>query len=142
MKKKIMFLTAVLLFAVLLFFLKEKGVFPQKEGKSGTPTPVAALPRELKNVWILSSTENSITFFFEGKEMRNPFFVFIVLSPSEAVLGCIFFLLFIKIYYISFRIFPHPKNILKDRHTGHWDWRCFRRAYRHFQEPHKYLPPF
>ncbi len=68
MKKKIMFLTAVLLFVVLLFFLKEKGGFPQKEGKSGTPTPVAALPREFKNVWILSSTENSITFFFEGKE--------------------------------------------------------------------------
>lgn len=68
MKKKIMFLTAVLLFVVLLFFLKEKGVFPQKEGESGTPTPVAALPREFKNVWILSSTENSITFFFEGKE--------------------------------------------------------------------------
>ena len=68
MKKKIMFLTAVLLFVVLLFFLKEKGGFPQKEGESGTPTPVAALPREFKNVWILSSTENSITFFFEGKE--------------------------------------------------------------------------
>lgn len=72
MKKKIMFLTAVLLFVVLLFFLKEKGVFPQKKGESGTPTPAAVQHRELRNVWILSSTENSITFFFEGEENTFP----------------------------------------------------------------------
>lgn len=68
MKKKIIFLTAVLLFAVLLFFLKEKGFFQKGEGPSGTPVPEVSQPQELKNVWILSSTEDSITFFFEGNE--------------------------------------------------------------------------
>ncbi len=68
MKKGIIFLTAVLLFGVLLFFWKGKGLGKEGEEPSGTPTPTVALPRELKNVWILSSTENSITFFFEGKE--------------------------------------------------------------------------
>ena len=68
MKKGIIFLTAVLLFGALLFFWKGKGEEKDGEEPSGTPTPTVALPRELKNVWILSSTEESITFFFEGKE--------------------------------------------------------------------------
>ncbi len=68
MKKGIIFLTAVLLFGVLLFFWKEKSDGKEGEEPSGTPTPAVSLPRELKNVWILSSGENSITFFYEGKE--------------------------------------------------------------------------
>lgn len=68
MKKGIIFLTAVLLFGALLFFWKGKGFGKEGEEPSGTPTPAATLPKDLKNVWILSSTENSITFFFEGKE--------------------------------------------------------------------------
>ena len=68
MKKKIIFLTAVLLFGALLFFWKGKGFGKEGEEPSGTPTPVVTLPKELKNVWILSSGENSITFFFGGKE--------------------------------------------------------------------------
>ncbi len=70
MKKKIIFLTAVLLLAVLLFFLKEKGFFSEGTVPSGTPTPEASLPKELKNVWILSSTEDSITFFYDGSQRR------------------------------------------------------------------------
>ena len=70
MKKKIIFLTAVLLLAVLLFFLKEKGIFLRGTGPSGTPTPEITEPVELKNVWILSSTENSITFFYEGSQRK------------------------------------------------------------------------
>ena len=80
MKKKFYFLTAVLLCAVLLFFWKEKGGFwPGKESEgqgTGTPTGTAAPerkePKVLKNVWILSSTENRITFFFDGKEQTFP----------------------------------------------------------------------
>ncbi len=68
MKKRLVFLTAVLLFAVLLFFWKEKGDGAKGKEPSGTPTPEIALPQELKNVWILSSTEDRITFFFDGKE--------------------------------------------------------------------------
>lgn len=68
MKKKIIFLTAVLLFAVLLFFWKEKGNGEKGNGPSGTPTPEVTLPQELNNVWILSSTEDSLTFFYEGEE--------------------------------------------------------------------------
>ena len=68
MKKRIIVLTAVLLFAVLLFFLKEKGIWGDGEAPSGTPTPAVTEPKELKNVWILGSSENSITFFYEGKE--------------------------------------------------------------------------
>lgn len=68
MKKKMMFLAAVLVFTVLLLFLKDKGVFQKKEGPSATPTPEVAEPQTLKNAWIISSTENSITFFFDGKE--------------------------------------------------------------------------
>jgi len=68
MKKGIIVLTAVLLFAVLLFFLKQKGILGDREAPSGTPTPAVTEPRKLKNVWILRSTEESITFFFEGKE--------------------------------------------------------------------------
>jgi len=67
MKRKIIFLTAVLLLGALLFFWREKGAEKEKEEPSGTPTPVVILPRELKNVWILSSGESSITFFFEGE---------------------------------------------------------------------------
>ena len=68
MKKKILTLTAVLLFAVLLFFLKEKGIFSKGEGLSGTPSPTPVLPQVMKNAWIVSSTEDSITLFFEGEE--------------------------------------------------------------------------
>lgn len=68
MKKRIIVLTAVLLFAVLLFFLKEKGIWGGDKAPSGTPTPMVKEPKELKNVWILGSSENSITFFYEGKE--------------------------------------------------------------------------
>lgn len=68
MKKKILTLTAVLLFAVLLFFLKEKGIFLKGEGPSGTPSPEPALPQVMRNAWILSSTEDSITLFYEGEE--------------------------------------------------------------------------
>ncbi len=68
MKKKTIFLTAVLLFAVLLFFWKEKGEDGKGKEPSGTPTQEVTLPQELKNVWILSSTEDSITFFYDGKE--------------------------------------------------------------------------
>ncbi len=68
MKKRIIVLTAVLLFAVLLFFLKEKGIWGDGEAPSGKPTPVVTEPKELKNVWISASSEDSITFFYEGKE--------------------------------------------------------------------------
>lgn len=68
MKKKIIFLTAVLLVGALLFFWKEKEWGEEGEVPSGTPTPTVAAPRELKNVWILSSGENSITFFADGRE--------------------------------------------------------------------------
>ena len=68
MKKKIIFLTAVLLVGALLFFWKEKERGKEGEVPSGTPTPTVAAPRELKNVWILSSGESSITFFADGKE--------------------------------------------------------------------------
>lgn len=68
MKKRIIVLTAVLLFAVLLFFLKQKGSWGDGEAPSGTPTPTVTEPRKLENVWILESSENSITFFYEGKE--------------------------------------------------------------------------
>ncbi len=68
MKKGIIVLAAVLLFAVLLFFLKEKGIWRDGTTPSGTPAPTAEVPRELKNVWILESEEDSITFFYDGKE--------------------------------------------------------------------------
>jgi len=68
MKKKIIFLTAVLLVGALLFFWKGKELGKEGEDSSGTPTPGVTLSGELKNVWIISSDENSITFFFEGKE--------------------------------------------------------------------------
>jgi len=68
MKKRIIVLTAVLLCAVLLFFLKEKGIWGDGEAPSGTPTPAVTEPKELKNVWILESSEESITFFYEEKE--------------------------------------------------------------------------
>ncbi len=76
MKKIVYVLAAVLLCAVLLFFLKEKGgILPEKESEGtvtgapeGTGTPEQKEPRVLKNVWILSSAENGITFFYDGKE--------------------------------------------------------------------------
>ncbi len=68
MKKKTFFLTAVLLLAVLLFFLKGKTFFQKGEDVTATPTPEVVLPQEFKNVWILGSTQSSITFFFDGQE--------------------------------------------------------------------------
>ncbi|MDD6035993.1 MAG: SpoIID/LytB domain-containing protein [Lachnospiraceae bacterium] len=68
MKKRIIFLTAVLLFAVLLVFLKEKGIFRKEAEPSATPTPEVTKEQVLKNVWIITSDEESITFFCEGKE--------------------------------------------------------------------------
>lgn len=68
MKKSFIFPAAVLLFAVLLFFWKGKETPEEKEKPSGTPTAAVLREEELKNVWILSSDENSITFFFEGEE--------------------------------------------------------------------------
>ncbi len=68
MKQRIIILTAVLLLAVLLFFLKEKEIWGDGKGLTGTPTPAVTEPMELKNVWILESSEHSITFFCEGKE--------------------------------------------------------------------------
>lgn len=70
MKKRFVFLTAVLLLAVLLFFLKEKEFFLRGTGPTGTPTPEVTEPEELKNVWIFSSTEDSITFFHDGSEKK------------------------------------------------------------------------
>lgn len=70
MKKKIIFLTAVLLFGALLFFWKEKEFGKGGGDLSGTSTPTVKEPRKLKNVWILSSTENSILFFYEGKKQK------------------------------------------------------------------------
>lgn len=72
MKKGIIVLTAVLLLAVLLFFLKKKGMWGEEELPSGTPTPTVSAPRELKNVWILESGEDCITFFYEGEEKTLP----------------------------------------------------------------------
>ena len=74
MKKKGFFLTAVLLLAVLLFFWKEKDLFQKKgqQSATGTPTPEIAMPETLRNVWLLSSTEESITFFYEGKQTTLP----------------------------------------------------------------------
>lgn len=68
MKKRIVFLAAVLLFAVLLLFLKDKGMLGKNGTMQATPTPKIEAPRTLKNAWILSSGEDSITFFFEGEE--------------------------------------------------------------------------
>ncbi len=68
MKKKTVFLTAVLLITVLLFFLSKKGFFEKGKDPSVTPGPELLLPRLLQNVWILSSEERSITFFYEGEE--------------------------------------------------------------------------
>lgn len=68
MKKRIVFLTTVLLLAVLLFFLKQRGNFWEKEEPEATPTPKITEPQTLKNAWIISSEENNITFFFAGEE--------------------------------------------------------------------------
>ena len=67
MKKSIMFLTAVLLFAVLLFFWKKGGFeFPGQQVATATPTPVETGPETFKNVWSVESTGNSITFFLRA----------------------------------------------------------------------------
>ena len=68
MKKRILFLAAVLLFAVLLFFWKEKFFSQKGEDPTATSTPAPEVPHVLKNAWILSSGEDRITFFFEGQE--------------------------------------------------------------------------
>ena len=70
MKKIFFLLAAVLLFAVLLFFLKEPDIF-RKEGQpesTPVPTPEIKEPEVLENAWIVSSTEASITYFFEGEQ--------------------------------------------------------------------------
>lgn len=70
MKKRIVFLTAVLLFAVLLFFWKEGGgvLVPWKQAQEMTPTPVEAGPQIFRNAWIIDSGEESITFFYEKEQ--------------------------------------------------------------------------
>ena len=69
MKNKGIILTAVLLLAVLLFFLKEKNERDKEENPTGTPVPTqnAEEPFVAKNVWIVSSGESSITFYYDGK---------------------------------------------------------------------------
>ena len=70
MKRKGLILTAVLLLAVLLFFWKKWGEVPGEPTKESTrtPTPTVTVPEQWKNVWILSTEEASVTFFYEGKE--------------------------------------------------------------------------
>lgn len=68
MKKRIVFLAVVFFFAILLFVLKDRGIFLKKEIAEVTPTPEIAEPYTLKNAWILASEENAITFFYEGRE--------------------------------------------------------------------------
>lgn len=70
MKKRVVFLMAVLLFAVLLFFFKKEGYFKKEEKPTPIPTPKITEPQTLKNAWILSSEEDSITFFFGGREQK------------------------------------------------------------------------
>ena len=72
MKKIIFFLTAVLLFAVLLFFCKERDLFHKEEQAESTPTPEATKPVTLQNAWIVSSTGESITYYYEGEEKTLP----------------------------------------------------------------------
>jgi len=69
MKKKSILLTAVLLLAVLLFFLKEREKGKEGELPTGTPAPTkeAQEPYVAKNVWIVSSGEDTLTFFYDGK---------------------------------------------------------------------------
>lgn len=69
MKKKSILLTAVLLLAVLLFFLKEREKGKEGELPTGTPAPTkeAQEPHVAKNVWIISSGESSVTFFYNDK---------------------------------------------------------------------------
>ena len=70
MKRKKMLVAAVLLLAVLLFFWKKWGRIPGENTAepTKTPTPTVTVPEQWKNVWILSSEEASVTFFYEGKE--------------------------------------------------------------------------
>lgn len=68
MKKVIGILAAVLLFGVLLFFAKEKGLFTKDGELKGTPAPEVSEPRVLRNVWIISSGESKITFLAEGEQ--------------------------------------------------------------------------
>lgn len=70
MKKQIVFLMAVLLIAVLLFFLKNGDSFWKEKEPEPTPTPEITEPQTLKNAWIISSEEDSITFFFDGTEQK------------------------------------------------------------------------
>lgn len=70
MKRKKMLVAAVLLLVVLLFFWKKWGEVPGEPTKESTrtPTPTVTVPEQWKNVWILSTEEASVTFFYEGKE--------------------------------------------------------------------------
>lgn len=68
MKKGIIFLTAVLLFGVLLFFWEGKGKFGSSKEKTKAPVSEKKGPETLYNVWILSSEKDKIRFFFQGEE--------------------------------------------------------------------------
>ncbi len=69
MKKKSIILTAVLLLAVLLFFLKKMDERNKGGTPTGTPAPTqkAEEPYVAKNVWIVSTGESSITFYYDGR---------------------------------------------------------------------------
>mgnify|MGYP003557440886 CR=1 FL=1 len=73
MKRKKMLVAAVLLLAVLLFFWKKWGRIPGENTAepTKTPTPTVTVPEQWKNVWILSSEEASVTFFYEGRFHRK-----------------------------------------------------------------------
>ena len=65
MKRKGLVFAAVLLLAVLLFFLKEKNERDKGGNPTGTPVPTQKTeePYVAKNVWIVSSGEADLTFY-------------------------------------------------------------------------------
>lgn len=69
MKRKGLVFAAVLLLAVLLFFLKEKNERDKGGNPTGTPVPTQKTeePYVAKNVWIVSSGEADLTFYYDGR---------------------------------------------------------------------------
>lgn len=68
MKKRAVFCVVVLFLAVLLFVFKNRDIVSEKETVGTTPVPEPVEQEMLKNVWILASEEDGITFFYEGRE--------------------------------------------------------------------------